>query len=65
MTRLPLLTIFKHICFVVEGIPNLNQVWKTLNKIYPKTQTKIPIAKKNHQGKTISEPKQLKNTNID
>ena len=32
---------------------NLNQVWKTLDKIYPKTQTKIPIAKKNHQGKVF------------
>ena len=39
---------------------NLNEVWRTLKKLWPKVQKKIPIAKKNHFGQIISEPKLLK-----
>ena len=39
---------------------NLNEVWRTLEKLWPKVQKKIPIAKKNHFGQIISEPKLLK-----
>ena len=39
---------------------NLNQVWKTMKKLCPKNQTKIPIAKKNWRGNIISEPNKLK-----
>ena len=39
---------------------NLNQVWKTMKRLCPKNQTKIPIAKKNRRGKIISEPDKLK-----
>ena len=39
---------------------NLSEVWKTLKKLWPKIHQKIPVAKKNHFGKIISEPKKLK-----
>ena len=39
---------------------NLNEVWKTLKKFYPKVQQKVPTAKKNNFGKLISEPKKLR-----
>ena len=34
----------------------LQQMWKILNKIWPKIEVKVPSAKKNHKGQTISEP---------
>ena len=39
---------------------NLQQMWKTLNKLWPKVELKIPSAKKNHKGQIISEPNALK-----
>ena len=38
---------------------NLKQVWKTMNKFWPKV-SKLPAAKKNRKGRLISEPKALK-----
>ena len=39
---------------------NLQQVWKTMGKLWPKAGTSLPTAKKNHAGKLVSEPKELK-----
>ena len=39
---------------------NLNQMWKTVRKIWPKCGTTLPTAKKNHRGKIISGPTELK-----
>ena len=39
---------------------NLHQVWKTMGKLWPKAGTSLPTAKKNHAGKLVSEPKELK-----
>ena len=50
---------FKKYCEDPERV-NLNEVWKTLKKLWPKIHQKIPAAKKNHFGKLISEPKKLK-----
>ena len=35
-------------------------MWKSLNRIWPKIQAKVPSAKKNHKGQIISEPVSLK-----
>jgi hypothetical protein len=40
---------------------NIQQVWKTMNKLWPKVESKLPAAKKNHKGQIISEPNQIKN----
>ena len=39
---------------------NLHQVWKTMNKLWPKVGTTKPTAKKNYKGRIISEPNEIK-----
>ena len=39
---------------------NLQQMWKTLKRLWPKVESKIPSAKKDHKGRIISEPNALK-----
>ena len=39
---------------------NLQQMWKLMKKLWPKVETKLPSAKKNHKGQVISEPNSLK-----
>ena len=39
---------------------NLNQVWKTLNKLCPKVGGSIPTAKRNHKGRIVSAPGEIK-----
>ena len=39
---------------------NLQEMWKVLKKISPKHGKAIPIAKRNHKGKLISSPKEIK-----
>ena len=39
---------------------NLQQVWKTMSKLWPKVGATLPTAKKNHAGRIISEPNELK-----
>ena len=39
---------------------NLQQVWKLLNKLWPKVEPKLPSGKKNHRGILITESNQLK-----
>ena len=39
---------------------NQQQLWKTMRKLWPKVEPKLPSAKKNHRGKIISEPNALK-----
>ena len=39
---------------------NLKEVWKTMEKLWPKSGPSLPSAKINHVGKMISEPKELK-----
>jgi hypothetical protein len=40
---------------------NVQQIWKALKRIWPKTASSLPVAKKNYKGKIISGPKDLKN----
>ena len=43
---------------------NLQQVWKTVNKLWPKHGNALPTAKHNHSGKIVSgstEIKQIQN----
>ena len=35
-------------------------MWKLMKKLWPKVETKLPSAKKNHKGQVISEPNSLK-----
>ena len=35
---------------------NLQQVWKTMGKLWPKVGATLPAGKKNHSGRIISEP---------
>ena len=39
---------------------NMSQMWKTLQKLWPKCVNSLPSAKKNHRGKVISGPRGLK-----
>ena len=39
---------------------SLPKVWKLLKKISPKTNPTLPTAKRNHKGKLISGPKEIK-----
>ena len=54
--------ILKHFKSLSENPDNvnLNQVWKTMDKIWPKVGSNLPSAKKNHKGRIISEPNELK-----
>ena len=40
---------------------NLHQVWKLMKKIWPKSASTVPVAKKNHKGKIVSGPNDLTN----
>ena len=39
---------------------NLSQVWKKMDKLWPKCGNSLPTAKKNHAGRIISAPNELK-----
>jgi len=39
---------------------NLTQMWKNMRKIWPKHGNNLPSAKRNHQGKIITDPRALK-----
>ena len=38
----------------------MSHMWKLLKKLWPKTGNSLPTAKKNHKGKIVSGPKELK-----
>ena len=40
---------------------NVQQMWKVLKRVWPKTASSLPVAKKNYKGKIISGPKDIKN----
>ena len=54
--------ILKHFQSFSENPENvsLGQVWKTMNKLWPKCGESLPAAKKDHKGKIVSAPKALK-----
>ena len=39
---------------------NLKEVWKVLKKIEPKHKSSLPIAKRNHKGKLVSSPYEIR-----
>ena len=39
---------------------NLTEMWKVLKKVGPKSKNTLPIAKLNHRGKLVSNPKEIK-----
>ena len=39
---------------------NLQQMWKTLKKLSPKCGVTLPTAKRNHRGKLITGPREIK-----
>ena len=39
---------------------NMQQIWKLYAKLWPKTGTVLPTAKRNHRGKIISAPNEIK-----
>ena len=49
---------FKKFCNATSTFP-LHQMWKLKKKLWPKKQSTLPIAKKNHRGRLISSPKEL------
>ena len=50
---------FKYLNDSSENV-NINQVWKQLKKLWPKTGVCLPTAKKNHRGKLVSGASELK-----
>ena len=50
---------FKKFSVNPENI-NLSQMWKTLKKLWPKCGPTLPTAKKNHRGKIVTGPNELK-----
>ena len=39
---------------------NLTQMWKKMKQIQPKFGANLPTAKRNHNGKIVTDPKELK-----
>ena len=39
---------------------NLTQMWKKMKQIWPKFGANLPTAKRNHNGKIVTDPKELK-----
>ena len=39
---------------------NLQQVWKLIDKLWPKKEPKLPAGKKNHKGILVTESNQIK-----
>ena len=52
--------IMEHFKKFADDPENINQMWKTLKKLWPKCGPSLPTAKKNHQGKTVTGPGELK-----
>ena len=50
---------FKYFSDNPESV-NLSQMWKIVKKLWPKCGTTLPTAKKNHRGKIVSGPHELK-----
>ena len=42
------------------GNINISQMWKTLKKLWPKCGPTLPTAKRNHKGKIVTGPQELK-----
>ena len=40
---------------------NLNEMWKQSKSLWPKTKAILPTAKRNHRGRIVSSPKEIKN----
>ena len=40
---------------------NLNEMWKLSKSLWPKTKAILPSAKRNHRGRIVSSPKEIKN----
>ena len=39
---------------------NMQQMWKIMKRLWPKSGSALPVAKKNHRGKIVSGPKDFK-----
>ena len=50
---------FKNLSQDPENV-NIQEIWKKMNKLWPKFTPTLPAGKKNHFGKVISDPKELK-----
>ena len=57
--RNKLMDNFKQISDNRENI-NVSKMWKLLNKLWPKNSNSLPTAKKNHRGKIVSGPLEIK-----
>ena len=51
---------FKNLSENPENI-NLQQMWKLCKKLWPKTGTTLPTAKRNHMGKIVTCPRDIRN----
>ena len=51
---------FKQLSDSCENV-NLQQVWKQLKSLWPKNQSQLPSALRNHRGKIVSSAKDIKN----
>ena len=50
---------FKNLSQDPENV-NIQEIWKKVNKLWPKFSPTLPAGKKNHFGKVVSDPKELK-----
>ena len=50
---------FKQVSDNPENV-NVSKMWKLLNKLWPKNSNSLPTAKKNHRGKIVSGPREIK-----
>ena len=50
---------FQHLSQNPEQI-NMSKMWKTLKRISPKSAISLPVAKRNHRGKIVSGPREIK-----
>ena len=51
---------FKQLSDNFENV-NLQKLWKLMKNLWPKNNSVIPTAKRNHRGKVVSGPTEIKN----
>ena len=59
LNRNKIMKNFESLAVNPENI-NLQQVWKSMKKIWPKIEPKLPVGKKNHRGVLVTDSHQLK-----
>ena len=58
--RAKIMENFKHLSEDPEEI-NIKEMWKLFKKLWPKSGVTVPTAKRNHKGKIVTGPREIRN----